>query len=183
MSAQHAQAAGQNGHTENPLLDNPKLFSLEAAIAKRESLRKAGKKLVLTNGCFDLLHPGHVYFLKNAAALGDELWIALNSKESVQALKGPTRPIMDDAERAYALGALECISGVVIFNTPRLDTEILTLKPDIYTKAGDYTLDKLDAGERKALETVNAKIVFLPYLPGFSTTGTIQKICTAAKTF
>ncbi len=163
------------------LNNNPKLFkTLEDAVARREILREQGKKLVLTNGCFDLLHCGHVYYLREAAKLGDELWIGLNGADSVRALKGPTRPVQGDLERAFTLGALEFVSGVFFFHTPRLDKEIRALKPDVYAKAGDYTLETLNADERAALLDVGAEIKFLPFLPGFSTTSLIAKINTAA---
>ncbi len=163
------------------LNNNPKLFkTLEDAVARREILREQGKKLVLTNGCFDLLHCGHVYYLREAAKLGDELWIGLNGADSVRALKGPTRPVQGDLERAFTLGALEFVSGVFFFHTPRLDKEIRALKPDVYAKAGDYTLETLNADERAALLDVGAEIKFLPFLPGFSTTSLITKINAAA---
>ncbi len=163
------------------LNNNPKLFkTLEDAVARREILREQGKKLVLTNGCFDLLHCGHVYYLREAAKLGDELWIGLNGADSVRALKGPTRPVQGDLERAFTLGALEFVSGVFFFHTPRLDKEIRALKPDVYAKAGDYTLETLNADERAALLDVGAEIKFLPFLPGFSTTSLIAKINAAA---
>lgn len=163
------------------LNNNPKLFkTLADAVARREILREQGKKLVLTNGCFDLLHCGHVYYLREAAKLGDELWIGLNGADSVRALKGPTRPVQGDLERAFTLGALEFVSGVFFFHTPRLDNEIRALKPDVYAKAGDYTLETLNADERAALLDVGAEIKFLPFLPGFSTTSLIAKINAAA---
>lgn len=160
-------------------LVNKKKYNLEEAIKRRRVLREQGKKLVITNGCFDLLHTGHLVYLKESAALGDELWIMVNSDRSVQSLKGPKRPVQGEEERMYALGALECVSGVVLFDTQRLDKEILALEPDVYTKAGDYTLEKLDKQEREALEAVGAKIVFMPFVPGYSTTGLIQKMVEA----
>jgi rfaE bifunctional protein nucleotidyltransferase chain/domain len=162
-------------------LDNPKLLTLAAAVARRDELRAAGKKAVLTNGVFDLLHTGHLYFLQQARALGDALFVALNGDASVRALKGPARPVQTEEQRAYALGALACVDAVFIFGTPRLDAEILALRPDIYCKAGDYTLDKLDSGERAALEKSGAKIKFLPFLPGFSTTNLIARIRAAGE--
>ncbi len=165
----------------NPLADNPKLMSMETAIARRAELRAAGKRLVLTNGCFDLLHCGHLHYLKEAAKLGDELWIGLNGEDSVRALKGATRPVLNDLERAYALGALPFIHGLFVFQTPRLDAEIRALKPDVYAKAGDYTVEKLDPGERAALLQAGTEIRFLPFLPGYSTTALIAKITAAAK--
>ena len=121
-------------------MQNPKLLTLDAAIAERAKLRSGGKSLVLTNGVFDLLHTGHLYYLKQARALGEALYVAINADESVRAIKGPTRPIQSEVERAYALGALWFVSGIVVFNTPRLDAEIRALESDVYCKAGDYTL-------------------------------------------
>lgn len=166
---------------ESPLERNPKLFlNLDAAVSRREALAREGKKLVLTNGCFDLLHCGHVFYLRAAAALGDELWIGLNGADSVRALKGPTRPVQGDFERAFVLGALGFVSGIFFFHTPRLDAEIRALRPDIYAKAGDYTLETLNPAEREALESCGARIEFLPFLSGFSTTSLIGKIAAAA---
>ena len=162
-------------------LDNPKLLTLAQSVEQREKLRAAGRRVVLTNGIFDLLHTGHLYYLQKARALGDALFVALNSDASTRALKGPTRPVQTEAQRAYALGALACVDAVVIFGTPRLDAEIRALRPDIYCKAGDYTLDKLDAGERAALEAVGARVEFMPFLPGFSTTNLIAKIKAAGE--
>ncbi len=164
------------------MLINPKLRSLDNAVALREKLRKEGKRVVLTNGCFDLLHTGHLYYLREAARLGDALFIAVNSAVSVRALKGPTRPVQDDIERAYALAALEFVHTVFLFETPRLTQEILALRPDTYTKAGDYTLETLNPEERFALQTVGADIRFIPFLEGYSTTRLIAKITAAAHT-
>ncbi|HRE84100.1 MAG TPA: adenylyltransferase/cytidyltransferase family protein [Opitutaceae bacterium] len=163
------------------VLENDKLFSLPQAVAHRASLQRAGQTLVLTNGVFDLLHTGHLSYLKKARSLGDALYVALNADESVRALKGPTRPVQSEIERAYALSALWFVDGIIIFRTPRLTAEIQALRPDVYTKAGDYTLDKLDPGERGALEQVGARISFLPFLPGFSTTQLIAKIKAAGE--
>ncbi len=157
-------------------LENPKLLTLDEAMAERAKLRAAGKKLVLTNGVFDLLHTGHLYYLKEARKLGDALFVAINSDESVRALKGPARPVMTEEQRAYALSALWFVTGIVIFREKRLVPEIRVLRPDIYCKAGDYTLEKLNPEERAELEKVGAEIKFLPFLPGFSTTGLIERI-------
>src|SRR5471032_1475857 len=162
-------------------LDNPKLRTLRDTVKHREALRTAGRRAVLTNGIFDLLHTGHLYYLQKARELGDALIVALNSDASTRVLKGPSRPVQTEAQRAYALGALACVDAVFVFNTPRLDAEIRALRPDIYCKAGDYTLDKLDAGERAALEAVGARIEFMPFLPGFSTTELIKKIRAAGE--
>lgn len=162
-------------------LDNPKLFSLEAAVAQRAKWRAAGRAVVLTNGVFDLLHTGHLYSLQAARAQGDVLVVALNADASVRAIKGPARPVQSEIERAYALGALACVDGVVIFREPRLTAEIRALQPDVYCKAGDYTLEKLNPEERAALEQAGTKIKFMPFLPGFSTTGLIAKIKAAGE--
>jgi rfaE bifunctional protein nucleotidyltransferase chain/domain len=175
------QRKGNREACEDVNLDNPKLFSLVGAVARRETLRVAGKRVVLTNGVFDLLHTGHLFYLQQARALGDALLIALNADASVRTLKGPTRPIQSEEQRAYALAALACVDGVFIFGTPRLDAEIRALRPDIYTKAGDYTLEKLDAGERGALQSVGAEIKFMPFLAGFSTTALIARIKAAGE--
>jgi rfaE bifunctional protein nucleotidyltransferase chain/domain len=108
------------------------------------------------------------------------LFVALNGDASVRTLKGPARPVQTAAERAYTMGALEFVDTVLVFDTPRLDREIRALRPDIYVKAGDYSLEKLDPSERAALEEVGARIQFLPFLPGYSTTGLLKKIAAAA---
>ncbi len=162
-------------------LDNPKLRTLSETVAWREQLRREGRRVVLTNGVFDLLHTGHLYYLKRARELGDVLVIALNADTSVRALKGPSRPVQDELQRAYALGALACIDGIVIFREPRLTAEIRALRPDVYCKAGDYTLEKLNPEERGALQEVGARIEFLPFLPGFSTTNLIARIKAAGE--
>lgn len=162
-------------------LANPKLMTLDAAVAARGRWREAGRTVVLSNGVFDLLHTGHLYYLQRARALGDALLIAINGDSSVRALKGPARPIQSQAERAYALAALACVDSIVIFDTPRLDAEIRALRPDVYCKAGDYTLDKLDPGERAALRDGGTRIEFLPFLAGFSTTRLIARIRAAGE--
>ncbi len=157
-------------------LDNLKLHSLAQAVAQREMLRAAGRRVVLTNGVFDLLHTGHIYYLQKARALGDALVVALNGDASVRVLKGPARPVQSEEQRAYALAALTCVDLIVIFGEARLTAEIRALRPDIYCKAGDYTLEKLDPGERAALQEAGARIEFMPFLSGFSTTELIKKI-------
>ena len=160
-------------------LEIPKLRSLDAAVAWRARLAAEGRRLVMTNGCFDLLHAGHLYFLQEAARLGDALLVALNSDASVKSLKGPGRPVQSQRERALALSALECVASVVVFSEPRLVREIALLKPDIYTKAGDYSLDQLDPSERASLRVVRAEIKFLPFLEGFSSSDLINRIAAA----
>ena len=157
-------------------LPNEKWLSLEEAVKVREEQRESGKTMVMTNGCFDLLHVGHISYLQASKQLGDSLWVLINSDESTRALKGPTRPIESEEERAYCLAALACIDYVVVFNNTRVINEIKQLRPDIYTKAGDYTIETLHQGERAAFESVGTDIRFLPFLEGFSTTKMIDKI-------
>lgn len=152
-----------------------KLRSLAEAVARRQELRAAGRKVVLTNGVFDLLHPGHLHYLGFAGKLGDALFVALNSDASVKQLKGPTRPVEDELTRAAALARLPQVDTIVIFREMRLTTEIRALRPDVYCKAGDYTLEKLDPGERAALQECGARIEFMPFLPGHSTTKLIAE--------
>jgi rfaE bifunctional protein nucleotidyltransferase chain/domain len=160
-------------------LDRASSLSLDEAVRQRRALRRTGGKLVLTNGVFDLLHAGHVAYLAQARSLAGpngKLFVALNSDRSVRELKGPSRPVVGEKERAYVLSQLRSVDGVVIFRRKRLDREIRALRPEIYCKAGDYTLETLDATERAALEEVGAKIRFLPFVRGFSTTDLISRI-------
>jgi rfaE bifunctional protein nucleotidyltransferase chain/domain len=158
-----------------------KLLTLDAAIARRRRLGAAGRRVVLTNGVFDLLHPGHRHYLQRARRRGDALFVALNSNASTRLLKGPTRPVQGQGERARALGALPYVDAVVIFRGKRLDREIRALRPDVYCKAGDYTLATLDPAERSALEAVGARITFMPFLKGHSTTLKIAALRAAGR--
>lgn len=147
----------------------------------RDALDKEGGCLVLTNGCFDFLHAGHNFYLEKAAQLGDKLLVMLNSDDSVRSLKGSTRPVQDHWERAYNLAALFCVDYVCVFNTMRLDNEILKIRPHVYVKAGDYSMESLIPEEKAALIKVGAEIKFLPFLEGFSSTRLINKIVEAYK--
>lgn len=158
------------------MLQNSKLISLARAIKRRDSLRKDGKRLTITNGCFDLLHAGHVHYLREAAQQGDVLWLLLNSDASVQAIKGPTRPVQSELYRAYVMAALEFTDAIILFPNPRLDSEIRALRPDIYVKAGDYNIDTINSDEKTALLEVGADIRFLPFLEGLSSTELMRKI-------
>ena len=149
--------------------------------AWRETQRAAGRKVVLTNGVFDLLHTGHLHTLQASRRHGDALVVALNADASVKALKGPLRPVQTQEQRAFALAALACVDAVIIFGTPRLTAEIAALRPDVYCKAGDYTLATLNPEERAALEAAGTRIEFLPFLPGFSTTSLIARIKAAGE--
>jgi D-glycero-beta-D-manno-heptose 1-phosphate adenylyltransferase len=155
---------------------------LGRAVAARRRLARSGGAFVLTNGVFDLLHPGHASYLEEARRLAGrkgKLFVALNSDGSARALKGPGRPVLDEASRAYTLAQLRSVDGIVIFRGKRLAREIAALRPDIYCKAGDYTLAGLDPSERAALEKAGSRIVFLPFLRGFSTTKLVRRIAAA----
>jgi len=142
----------------------------------RSALRTAGKKLVVTNGCFDLLHLGHVSYLESARNLGDALLVGVNSDASARQLKGPGRPVNSEADRAAVLAALASVDGVCIFREKRAVTFLTPAQPDVYVKGGDYTLDTLDQAERRAVESAGGKIVIIPFIPGKSTTALLEKI-------
>jgi rfaE bifunctional protein nucleotidyltransferase chain/domain len=135
---------------------------------------------VLTNGCFDLLHRGHLTYLEQSAALGDILIVAVNSDASVRQLKGDGRPLNNELDRAYNLACLRSVDATFIFPGPRLAGEIAILKPDIYTKAGDYSLDTIDASEHAALLAAGAEIRFLPFVAGYSTTDHLRHLSNQA---
>ena len=156
--------------------------SLADAVSYRMNARREGKSFVLTNGCFDLVHAGHVFSLTQASGFGDYLWVAMNSDASVRLLKGDHRPVLPEEERAYLLNSLSCVSGVTLFDGQRLTEEILALQPDVYVKSGDYTEETIDQEERKALLSVGASIKFVPFLEGLSTSSLIDKILTLPQT-
>lgn len=158
-----------------------KLKSLDDLQSELERLRGEGKRIVWTNGCFDILHVGHISYLQRAAALGDLLVVGLNSDASVRKLKGPDRPIIDEMERAFVLSALECIGLVTIFDDESPLEVIKQLKPDIYAKGGDYTIDTIVQPERKAVESYGGKIAILPAVEGRSTTSIISRIAKDSK--
>lgn len=141
-----------------------------------DSLRAQGRKLVLTNGCFDLLHAGHVRYLQAARALGDALVVAINGDDSVRALKGEGRPLNTERDRAEIVAALECVSYVVIFPEVRATHLLEKVRPAIYVKGGDYTPATLHPEEREALEKIGAEIRILPFERGYSTSALIEKM-------
>lgn len=155
---------------------NSRLLTLSEAVEWRKTLAASGKKLVVTNGCFDIMHRGHASYLEGAGKLGDAMLILLNSDASVRALKGETRPVVCENDRAFMLNSLRCVDRVVIFDSQRCDKELAAIAPDIYVKAGDYTVETLDPAERQALFDAGTKIVFMPFVPGLSTSNIIDKI-------
>lgn len=147
-----------------------KIISATELAKVRDVFDAQGKKLVFTNGCFDLLHVGHIRYLAAARALGDALVVAVNGDASVRALKGPTRPVNNEFDRAEVLAALGCVDFVTIFPDFRVTELLRIVRPQIYAKGGDYTPETLNAEERTTIEAVGAAIRILPLVPGRSTT-------------
>jgi len=145
----------------------------------RDAMELAGRKLVFTNGCFDLLHAGHVRYLQQARALGDALVVGLNSDRSVRELKGEGRPVNTQDDRAEVLAALGCVDYVVIFDGKRATELIRAVHPHIYAKGGDYTPESLDPEERAGLAKAGARIEILPLVPGRSTTAVLERLRSA----
>jgi rfaE bifunctional protein nucleotidyltransferase chain/domain len=141
-----------------------------------EQLRANGKRIVATNGCFDLLHVGHVRYLEAARAQGDVLVVGVNGDQSVRELKGSGRPINNERDRADVLAALESVDLVTIFPEARATRFIELVAPDVYVKGGDYSSETLDAEERAALQKIASKIDILPFEKGYSTSGIIEKL-------
>ncbi len=139
-------------------------------------MRQAGKRLAVTNGCFDILHVGHVTYLEAARNSADALLVGVNSDQAVRSLKGPTRPVNNEADRARVLAALACVDGVFVFQERDAVEFLRTVQPDIYVKGGDYTIDTINQDERRLIESTGGKIVLLAHVPGKSTTGILQKI-------
>lgn len=137
-------------------------------------VRVAGGRIVFTNGCFDILHPGHVAYLSAARKLGDMLVIGLNSDTSVARLKGPSRPIVPEQDRATVLEALEAVDAVLIFDEDTPVNLMREVRPHVYVKGGDYKVE--DLPEAKVARELNAETVILPYEEGYSTTNLIQRI-------
>ena len=155
---------------------SPKVIDFMEVSDLCETLRGNGKKLVATNGCFDLLHVGHVRYLQAARALGDLLAVGLNGDRSVGELKGIGRPINTERDRAEVLAALECVDLVTIFPEMRATQFISASMPAVYVKGGDYTSETLDADERAILGKIGAEIRIIPFEKGYSTSLMLEKL-------
>ena len=153
-----------------------KIIAWDGLPAWRAKCRAAGRKLVVTNGCFDLLHLGHVTYLEKARNFGDALLLGVNSDAAVRTLKGPNRPVNSETDRAAVLAALQSVDGVCIFAEATATKFLAAAQPDIYVKGGDYTLETLNQDERRAVETAGGKIILVPFVPGKSTTWLLEKI-------
>ncbi|MGE5557149.1 MAG: D-glycero-beta-D-manno-heptose 1-phosphate adenylyltransferase [Bacillota bacterium] len=154
---------------------NKKIMTLAEASAIIREWQSRGQKVVFTNGCFDLMHAGHVNYLEKAGRLGGKLVVGLNSDDSVRRLKGPSRPIITEKDRAYLLAALECVDGVVVFGEDTPAELIRALKPDVLVKGGDYRPDNVVG--RDDVE----RLEIIPFIEGYSSTSIIEKIVDAHK--
>ena len=153
---------------------HPSILTLDDLILRFAKRKRNGRTVVFTNGCFDLLHPGHIRTFESARALGDILIVGLNSDASVRALKGSARPILPEQERAEILASLECIDAVTIFNDPTPQTVIASLLPDILVKGGDWPDDQIVG--RAEVESSGGRVALTEVVPGYSTTEILRKI-------
>jgi len=150
------------------------ILSLAQLQVERDQLRLAGKTLVFTNGCFDLIHAGHVRYLQEAGALGDALAVAVNSDRTVRELKGDGRPILLETERAEVLAALGCVDYVVIFDDLNPQKVVASLLPDVLVKGGDWRVEQIVG--REEVEAAGGQVISLPYVEGASTSEIIHRI-------
>jgi rfaE bifunctional protein nucleotidyltransferase chain/domain len=158
-----------------------KIIGMNELAERSKELRAAGKKLIATNGCFDLLHVGHVRYLQTARALGDGLAVGLNGDRSVGELKGIGRPINNEQDRAELLAALECVDFITIFPEMRATQFISASMPAVYVKGGDYSSETLNAEERAMLQKIGAEIRIIPFEEGYSTSLLLEKLRKAGR--
>lgn len=151
-----------------------KYKSVDELSAISAQARKAGKVVVFTNGCFDLIHRGHIHLLRQAKALGDILIVGLNSDVSVKTIKGPDRPIMPEADRVELIAALEMVDYVVVYSEPDPYHIIAAIKPNVLVKGGDWSADEIVGAD--VVEQNGGRVAVVPYLPEFSTTQIIERI-------
>jgi D-beta-D-heptose 7-phosphate kinase/D-beta-D-heptose 1-phosphate adenosyltransferase len=157
------------------MTSEPKVLSNSEELRRvRERLRSRGQRLVFTNGCFDILHVGHVRYLSAARALGDALLVAINSDRSVRAIKGAGRPVVCESERAEMLAALATVDYVTIFDAESPRALIAELLPDVLIKGGDYALSEIHG--REEVEAAGGRVLALPFVEGASTTGIIERV-------
>lgn len=151
-----------------------KILSRPELIRRRQQWKKQGRCVVFTNGCFDLLHPGHIRLLEEARALGDVLVVGLNGDASVRGLKGEGRPLVPEAERAEVLAGLACVDAVTLFDEPTPRQLVAALLPDLLVKGGDWGANEIVG--REEVEAAGGRVVVLPYVEGYSTSALIAKI-------
>ena len=159
-----------------PVNFRDKILSLDALPDWRSALRAQGRRLVVTNGCFDILHTGHVTYLDHARQQGDALLVGLNNDGSVRLLKGEKRPINPEGDRAVVLAALQAVDAVCIFPEPRATRFLALAQPDIYVKGGDFAVEELPQEEREIVASLGGKIVTVGFVPAKSTTELADKI-------
>jgi rfaE bifunctional protein nucleotidyltransferase chain/domain len=153
---------------------HPRVLTLEQTIVRFGREKRNGQRVVFTNGCFDLLHPGHIHSLETARALGDVLIVGINSDESVRLLKGDGRPVIPEQERAEILASLECVDAVVIFDELTPQRVVAELLPDVLVKGGDWPGNQIVG--REEVEAAGGKVVLVDVVPGYSTTEILKKI-------
>ena len=153
-----------------------KIIRLEQLPECVKEMRATGKKIVATNGCFDLLHVGHVRYLNAARRLGDSLIVGINGDESVHSLKGPGRPVNNEKDRAEIVAALECVDLVTIFPQMRATKFLELAEPDAYVKGGDYKVETLNPEEGAVLKKIGARIEIIPLEEGYSTTDLLARL-------
>lgn len=151
-----------------------KVLDIDELMRRREELRRQGLKVVFTNGCFDLLHPGHVRYLADARSLGDALIVALNSDRTVRIIKGAGRPILSEGERVQVVSALNAVDYVIVFDRETPRELISRLLPDVLVKGGDWPVDEIVG--REEVESAGGRVLSLPYVEGSSTTDIIERI-------
>ena len=156
-----------------------KLIRIEEAARWRDRMAREGRRVVATNGCFDILHLGHALYLQAARALGDCLLVGVNSDDSVRRIKGPGRPINPEADRAGLVAALGCVDAVTIFSEPNALRLIELVRPDVYVKGGDYTIDTINQEERRLAERLGGEARVLPGIEGRSTSEIIRRAIAA----
>ena len=151
-----------------------KLKTLDELIKIAAQARRNGKSVVFTNGCFDLLHRGHVHVLRQAKAAGDLLIVAINSDQSVKAIKGPTRPVAAEIDRLELIAAMEMVDCVIVFDEPDPSKLITAIKPNVLAKGGDWGADEVVGAD--IVERQGGRVLLVPYLQGYSTTEIIERI-------
>ena len=153
-----------------------KIIDMKTLARRAKEIRAAGKNLVATNGCFDLLHVGHVRYLEAARSLGHALVVGVNGDQSARQLKGPGRPVNNESDRAEVVAALECVDLVVVFPELRATRFLEAAAPAIYVKGGDYTPETLHPDERATLETIGVQIRIIPFEKGYSTSRLLEQL-------
>lgn len=156
-----------------------KIKTLKELETRLKAARKQGKKIVFTNGCFDLLHVGHIRYLQQARRMGDLLVVGVNSDESVRRLKGPSRPVQPERDRGEVLAGLECVDYVIFFGEDAPLALIEGLKPDVLVKGADWPVEQIVG--REVVEGSGGRVATIPYVEGVSTSALIERICKIAK--